>query len=405
MKATIQFLVAFIFISSCNMPMAYFKEGDYQKAFSSAAKKISKKPKKAFKYQSCFLESFAILNYNQCNKIATSLSISNNYDLMKKEVSEMQKRQNTLSKNCFYLNIDDPKKVIGWKNTDSINQLIDNTAFIHFKDKYENTYAFVESDKIMYAPLADKYLASMQTYKSNEHDYASMHLDLVSKGVLKTRVKFFNDTPDPIFNDMFSEFDTYKMSKKWYEYSLDSALQNLDRILTIEVKDVHPGQDNYSTSSTSYSKEIIDHYDNVIIETSVPQPDLVTYHYIKVDTVTVQREIRTPQPPIIKRECKQVPIYVTVHATQFESTLSRTANGTFYLNLYDVKKQELIFDKKLQANFSFSDTSCEISGDNRAMDFGASCSSKSLSSPSEITMLEALRKEIYKRVVGEVKKL
>jgi hypothetical protein len=394
-----------VLLISCTSPQSYFKKGEYTKAFNSASKCIDKHPRKASKFEPIFLQSFSILNRKDALELENSTIDVDNFDRLLRKVEATEARQKTVRDKAYVLNIANPASLMAWINTDSFTQLINETAFNHYYSKYQSTYASINDDKFTYAPLASNYLNKMERHQANGYNFASMYLDLITKGIAKTQVKYFNDTPNRRFNDLINDYNVQAMSKKWHQYSTDTTILNIDRILTIELKEIDPGHDIVNTSTKCHSREIIDRYETVIEKKEIPQPDKIVIVYVNTGDTLLPREVRTPQPPIIKEECKLVPIYVTVTAIETKTTVKKTAAAVVYLNLYDKVNDRLIFDRKKESFYTYTDYGVQIYGDTRAMMIPIFSSSHYPSTPDNATMMKLLKSSVIKDIYTEVKKM
>jgi hypothetical protein len=401
MNKTLLLILAFCY--SCTSPNYHFKNGNFEKSFDLAVKKINKKPKKSMKYEKVLLTSFTMLNKKELLQISDKNY--QNFDAKFLRLGILKKRQTSLSDLSYYLNINDITKVKGWADSDSLENAISKEAYSYFRSKYENNFDSLEKNKIKYAPVLSLYVSKMEKYRGTEHDYGMLNLDLISRGVLKTNVSFSNFSNVNQFENLIKEYDVHKMSSQWFSYYFNEVDGNCDRNFIIEIGDVHPGNQSINTYSTTHTKNVIDHYKEVCVQVEVPQPDKRETRKVMQGDSVVEVTVCVPQPSIYVTERRQEPVYVCVSATVTTTQVSKVASAKVYFTLEHAKDSTLIFEEEEIIFNSYSRDYNEVSGDLRAIDKMPHCDYSSHTAPSDEIMIVGLSNIVYNTIQEKAKQL
>jgi hypothetical protein len=249
------------------------------------------------------------------------------------------------------------------------------------------------------APLALSNLDSLHTYGSTSLNLNPYYINLFSNGISNYFIQYKNNTDETIFDNLIDEYDLQKANSLFTNFTYNYLHGFCDSI-TIEVIKATPGKDSYSESSSCYSKEIIDGYEEEIVEVKIPQPPIRKIEKIWCDSVWVEKVVWEEVPPKIEIEKRKKPIYKKVSATVTTTTLTKESKATTHLSLKKIAQPKVIHSK-----YCYSDDRTSVSGDDRALSLSVSSCWKTLSSPSDNQMLKYLKVQTNKDIINALKSI
>ena len=398
MKEILLFLFAIIFVS-CHSAAHYYNKGNYEKAISKSINSAHKNPHKLKSLENILLNSVLNLNNSDLFKLneLSNESVAT-FEAQQKFINKIDKRQTKIKELYNELNREFDKEKYRWIDCNEMQNQVDRRAISFYNNKLSQLNDSIFSGKKHYASNALNVLDTLLLYGKNNYDFGDSYLSLINNGSTYFKVNLINTSDEYTYDNFLTETKLHKANSIFQLFTFEDH-DDIDHEVLIEILEIDPGYESTSSSTRCHSREVIDRYENRIVKVEIPQPPIKKIVKMWCDSVWVEKEVWESVPPIIKEETKSEPVYITVHATETITEISKQATAKIRISFLDLDTKDVLFEP----SYSYSDEMTTISGDDRAFTFIPFCGHKILSTPSDDTMIESLKDEVSREIIYKLK--